>query len=112
MSILDIISIALIDDNITYVGKIEISKIPLFGYMFKRLHIPVDRKDFRSRYNTIARSKEELDNGKNLVIIKLKNQKSKIIFVVKGAALIMSTEVRTCLFVVLLYVIFYFFFPF
>ncbi len=68
MSILDIVSLALIDDNITYVGKIEISKIPLFGYMFKRLHIPVDRKDFRSRYNTIARSKEELDNGKNLVV--------------------------------------------
>lgn len=68
MSILDIISLALINDNITYVGKIEISKIPLFGYMFKRLHIPVDRQNFRSGYNTFNRSKEELDNGKNLVI--------------------------------------------
>ncbi len=68
MSILDIPTIPLIGNNIVYVGKSEIQKIPLFGYVFKRFHIPVDRRNYRSRYNTIIRSKEELDNGKNLVI--------------------------------------------
>jgi 1-acyl-sn-glycerol-3-phosphate acyltransferase len=68
MSILDIPTIPLIDKNIAYVGKSELRKIPLFGYVFKIFHIPVDRQNYRSRYNTIIRSKEELDNGKNLAI--------------------------------------------
>ena len=68
MSILDIPTVPLIDKNIAYVGKSEVQKIPLFGYVFKTFHIPVDRQNFRSRYNTISRSKEELDKGKNLAI--------------------------------------------
>ena len=67
-SILDIPSIPLINKNVAYVGKSEVQKIPFFGYVFKMFHIPVDRKNFRSRYNTIIRSKEELDNGKGVFI--------------------------------------------
>ncbi len=42
--------------------------IPFFGYMYKKLHITVDRSKLKSRYTTLKRSMEAIDHGKSLVI--------------------------------------------
>ena len=43
-------------------------KIPLFGLMYRKLHITVDRTKLKSRYTTMIRSMEAIDEGKSLVI--------------------------------------------
>ena len=51
-----------------FVGKSSISKVPLFGYMYRKLHITVDRSSLKSKYETIERSKKAIEEGKSLVI--------------------------------------------
>lgn len=42
--------------------------IPLFGFMYRKLHITVDRSSLKSRVNTIIRSLQAIDEGKSLMI--------------------------------------------
>ncbi len=51
-----------------FVGLHDLKKIPVFGYMYRKIHITVDRASARDRYATFQKSKEALTNGKNLVI--------------------------------------------
>lgn len=51
-----------------FVGKNSISKVPLFGYMYRKLHILVDRSNMRSKYETLSRSIDALDRGISLTI--------------------------------------------
>jgi len=51
-----------------FVGLHNLKKIPLFGYMYSKIHITIDRSGMRDRYHTYQRSKEALENGKNIVI--------------------------------------------
>ncbi len=51
-----------------FVGKSSIAKVPLFGYMYKKLHVTVDRNSLKSKYITIERSKKAIEEGKSLVI--------------------------------------------
>ena len=51
-----------------FVGKSSIAKVPLFGYMYKKLHVTVDRNSLKSKYETIERSKKAIEEGKSLVI--------------------------------------------
>lgn len=67
-SYLDIPTMGLNPHNAIFVGKNEMERIPLFGFMYRRLHITVDRSKLKSRFNTILRSLEALDAGKSLVI--------------------------------------------
>lgn len=67
-SYLDIPSMGLTKNNAIFVGKSAMQKIPIFGYMYKKLHITVDRNKLKSRYETYLRSKKAIDEGKNLVI--------------------------------------------
>ncbi len=43
-------------------------KIPLFGFMYRKLHITVDRTKLKSRVNTLKKSMKAIDEGKSLVI--------------------------------------------
>jgi len=67
-SYLDIPAMGLIHENAVFVGKNDMEKIPLFGFMYRKLHITVDRASLKSRVNTIRQSLEAVDQGKNLVI--------------------------------------------
>lgn len=67
-SYLDIAVLGFSPIPFVFVGKSELAKIPLFGYMFKKLHITVDRNSVRGRYETFRLSKEALDKGYNLCI--------------------------------------------
>lgn len=67
-SYLDIPTMGLNPHNTIFVGKNEMERIPLFGFMYRKLHITVDRSRLKSRFNTMLRSLEALDEGKSLVI--------------------------------------------
>jgi 1-acyl-sn-glycerol-3-phosphate acyltransferase len=67
-SYLDIPTAGLAKQNAIFVGKTGIERIPLFGYMYGRLHITVDRSKLKSRYESLKRSLEAIDEGKSLVI--------------------------------------------
>lgn len=51
-----------------FIGKSDIAKVPLFGYMFTRLHIAVNRKSRVSSYQTVVRANEMIDKGRSIMI--------------------------------------------
>ena len=67
-SYLDIPSMGYTPGNFIFVGKNAMEKVPLFGYMYKKLHITVNRASLKSKHSTYVRSKEAIDNGKSLVM--------------------------------------------
>jgi 1-acyl-sn-glycerol-3-phosphate acyltransferase len=67
-SFLDIPTMGLNHHNAIFVGKSSLANVPLFGYLYKKLHITVDRDKLKSRYSTIIKSREAIDAGKSLVI--------------------------------------------
>jgi 1-acyl-sn-glycerol-3-phosphate acyltransferase len=67
-SYLDIASMGFNPVNAVFVGKSDMEKVPLFGFMYRKLHITVDRASLSSRINTIKRSMQAIEEGKSLVI--------------------------------------------
>jgi 1-acyl-sn-glycerol-3-phosphate acyltransferase len=67
-SYLDIPTLGLNPHNTIFVGKSEMENIPFFGYMYRKLHITVNRASLKSKVHTIKRSLEAIDEGKSLVI--------------------------------------------
>lgn len=55
-----------ISEFFTIVGKAELTKIPLFGYMFKRLYIAVNRGSRRSKFETFHYAFKAIDEGKSV----------------------------------------------
>ncbi|HEX8549072.1 MAG TPA: lysophospholipid acyltransferase family protein [Cytophagaceae bacterium] len=51
-----------------FIGKAALTKVPLFGYMFRNLYIPVDRHNKRSKYETMQMSFQAIDEGRGLAI--------------------------------------------
>jgi 1-acyl-sn-glycerol-3-phosphate acyltransferase len=67
-SYLDIPTFGLNPVTAIFVGKNSIARVPLFGYMYSKLHITVDRASLRSRFNTMKQSLQAIDEGKSLMI--------------------------------------------
>jgi 1-acyl-sn-glycerol-3-phosphate acyltransferase len=67
-SYLDIPTMGLNPINSIFVGKNDMEKVPLFGWMYRKLHITVDRNSLKSKYSTIINSLKAVDEGKNLMI--------------------------------------------
>lgn len=67
-SYLDIAAMGLNPVNAIFVGKNAMEKIPLFGFMYRNLHITVDRSKLTSKYSSYTRSLDALNAGKSLVI--------------------------------------------
>ncbi|MEA5425723.1 lysophospholipid acyltransferase family protein [Arcicella lustrica] len=68
-SYLDIAVMGLVIKNYyAFVGKAGLKKVPLFGYMFRKLHIQVDRNDKHSRSVSLTRSLKALKNGRSIII--------------------------------------------
>ena len=67
-SYLDIPTMGLNKVNSIFVGKSDMENIPLFGFMYRKLHITVNRESLKSRYSTFLKSCEAIDEGKNLMI--------------------------------------------
>lgn len=65
-SYLDIPAMGLLGGQFKFFGKVSISKIPLFGWMYKRLHVTVDRASFKSRAHSLVIAREMLKKGFNM----------------------------------------------
>ncbi len=57
-----------VDRFIVFVGKNALSKIPIFGYMFGKVHIAVDRESKTHSYRAYQQAKQEVKTGKSLLI--------------------------------------------
>lgn len=66
-SYLDIPVLGLIPFDLVFIGKSSLAKVPLFGYMFKNLHIAVDRNSLKSRGVSVQKAKEALAQGSSVV---------------------------------------------
>ncbi len=66
-SYFDIPSLARTPTYVQFVGMSELEKIPLFGYLFRKLHLPVDRKSVQSRIRTFKKSMLALKEGRSLI---------------------------------------------
>ena len=67
-SILDIAVLGLLPINYVFVGKSSLAKIPIFGYMYRKLHITVDRKSLKDRYQALEKAKKAAAEGHSLVM--------------------------------------------
>jgi 1-acyl-sn-glycerol-3-phosphate acyltransferase len=67
-SYLDIPAIGINKVRPVFVGKHSLGKIPLFGYMYRNIHITLDKGKLKSRYDVMGKCATALDAGHNLVI--------------------------------------------
>ncbi|ADR23439.1 1-acyl-sn-glycerol-3-phosphate acyltransferase [Marivirga tractuosa] len=67
-SLLDIVSFGFAPHSVVYVGKSSLAKVPLFGFMFKKLHVTVNRKSLKGRYKSLQQALEKMGNERSLVM--------------------------------------------
>lgn len=69
-SIMDIMLPCILMPNhpLVYVGKKELVKIPIFGQIYKRICVMVDRESARSRADVYRRCAERMQEGQSIVI--------------------------------------------
>lgn len=60
--------LAVVKNPFVFVGKKELSKIPLFGFFYKRTCILVDRNSARSRMEVFNRAEKRLHQGLSICI--------------------------------------------
>ncbi|NRT14493.1 1-acyl-sn-glycerol-3-phosphate acyltransferase [Flavobacterium sp. 28A] len=60
--------LAVIKNPFVFVGKQELSKIPLFGFFYKRSCILVDRGSSKSRLEVFKQAQKRIDNGLSVCI--------------------------------------------
>ncbi len=67
-SFFDIPSMAFFPLPFKFIGKKSVMNVPILGYVFKRLHIMVDREEAKSRSGSLKRGLATLDKGLSLMI--------------------------------------------
>jgi 1-acyl-sn-glycerol-3-phosphate acyltransferase len=68
-SMIDImLMLSVVKNPLVFVGKVELSKIPLFGFFYKRTCILVDRSSISSRKRVFAEAERRLKNGYSVCI--------------------------------------------
>ncbi len=50
------------------IGKSSLNKVPLFGFMFKKLYISVNRSHGKNRYEAFEKGLDMIDSGRSMVI--------------------------------------------
>lgn len=60
--------LAIIKHPFVFVGKVELAKIPLFGFFYKRTCILVDRNNSKSRFAVFERAQKRLNQGLSICI--------------------------------------------
>jgi len=60
--------LAVVKNPFVFVGKKELSKIPLFGFFYKRTCILVDRNNARSRMEVFNQAQKRLNQGLSICI--------------------------------------------
>jgi len=67
-SFLDIAILPFVPIPFKYIGKLSIAKVPLFGYMFRKFHITVDRSKIRGSYTSYTMGINALLEGFSLAV--------------------------------------------
>lgn len=68
-SMIDImLMLSIINNPCVFVGKVELTKIPLFGFIFKRTSITVDRNCYNSRKEVYNEAQRRLNSGLSICI--------------------------------------------
>ncbi len=68
-SMIDIfVMLAITENPFVFVGKIELTKIPIFGFFYKRTCIIVDRNNSKSRTAVFDEARLRLDDGLDICI--------------------------------------------
>ena len=69
-SIMDVMLPCILMPNhpLCYVGKKELVKIPIFGTIYKRICVMVDRSSAKSRADVYRRCEERMEEGQSIVI--------------------------------------------
>lgn len=65
-SYLDIPILGLFPQSFKFVGKSSLARIPIFGYMYRALHITVNRSSYRSRARSLVKARKAIADGFNL----------------------------------------------
>lgn len=96
-SIMDVMLPCILFPNhpLCYVGKKEIEKIPIFGTVYKRVCVMVDRKSARSRADVYRRCAERMQQGQSVVIFPeggVPDDTSVILDQFKDGAFILATK--------------------
>ncbi len=68
-SMIDVfVMLAITKNPFVFVGKIELTKIPIFGFFYKRTCIIVDRSDSKSRNDVFDKARIRLNDGLDICI--------------------------------------------
>lgn len=67
-SLLDVLSFGLAMQPVVYVGKSSLAKIPLFGYMFRKLYVTVNRANARDSYKALHHAIDAMGDERSLVM--------------------------------------------
>ncbi|MDO9276257.1 MAG: lysophospholipid acyltransferase family protein [Lutibacter sp.] len=68
-SMIDVfVMLAITKNPFVFVGKVELTKIPIFGFFYKRTCIIVDRSDSKSRNAVFDKARIRLDGGLDICI--------------------------------------------
>jgi 1-acyl-sn-glycerol-3-phosphate acyltransferase len=59
---------AVLQNHFAFVGKSSVKNIPLLGYMFRKLHIQVDRSEKESRTKALMLSMEAISEGRSVMV--------------------------------------------
>ncbi len=63
-----LLMLAVVRNPFVFVGKKELAKLPLFGFLYKRTCILVDRSSPKSRMEVFARAQKRIDQGLSICI--------------------------------------------
>ena len=67
----------IIENYFAFIGKEDVKKIPLFGYMFAKMHINVKREDGNSRVSSLNKSLKTLAKGRSVMVFPEGGMKTK-----------------------------------
>lgn len=67
-SLLDIALMGYLPKPFVFISKRSLTRLPLFGWVIRTFHIPVDRTSPRSSYRALQQSLRMIDEGKSMVM--------------------------------------------
>jgi len=88
--------LALLNKNpFVFVGKVELTKLPIFGFFYKRTMIIVDRKNPESRRRVFDKAKRRLEKGLSVCIFPeglVPSDESLVLSDFKNGAFVLAIE--------------------
>ena len=96
-SIMDVMLPCILMPNhpLCYVGKKELVKIPIFGTIYKRICVMVDRSSAKSRADVYRRCEERMEEGQSIVLFPeggVPDDESIVLDDFKDGAFILATK--------------------